>query len=116
MPHSIDTHPRFVFRFGESLRALLLIVIVVMVCGTAMAQGTFTVYSLPNDDVFLFFIAPGPDGNIWFSSQGMDGSGKVGRITPLGVITEFATPGVGAPGGITAGPDGNLWLTQGTEI
>ena len=47
-----------------------------------------------------------------------NGSG-IGRITPGGTITEFTgagspgiTPGLGSPGGITAGPDGALWFTE----
>ena len=52
-------------------------------------------------------IATGPDGNVWFPEQ--DG-GRIGRITPLGVVTEFSS-GIAsgaAPGRITLGPDGNL--------
>src|SRR6202035_2190121 len=36
----------------------------------------------------------------------------IGRITPVGTITEFRTPGVsGTLNGITLGPDGNMWFT-----
>jgi virginiamycin B lyase len=52
----------------------------------------------------------GPDGNLWFTEQ----VGKIGRITPAGVITEFSVPTANSgPDGITAGPDGNLWFTEG---
>jgi len=55
-------------------------------------------------------ITSGPDGNLWFTEPGIS---KVGRITPTGVITEFATATGGAsPTGITAGPDGNVWFTE----
>src|SRR4029450_11320803 len=56
-------------------------------------------------------IIAGPDGNLWFTEPGIN---KIGRITPLGVVTEFSTgitPGA-APIGITAGSDGNLWFTE----
>src|SRR5262249_53545034 len=51
---------------------------------------------------------------------GINGNGSgIGRITPDGTITEFTgagqpgvTPGLGSPGGITAGPDGALWFTE----
>ena len=39
---------------------------------------------------------------------------RIGRITPLGVVTEFSAgiTGGAKPLGITAGPDGNLWFTE----
>jgi len=38
---------------------------------------------------------------------------KIGRITPAGVITEFAVPTTGdGPDFICVGPDGNLWFTR----
>ena len=46
--------------------------------------------------------------SLWFTEFLRD---KIGRITPLGVVTEFGlTPGT-APEAITTGPDGNLWFT-----
>src|SRR5262245_21913361 len=56
-------------------------------------------------------ITRGPDGNLWFC-EGL--AGRIGRITPAGVVTEFSaglTPG-GQPTEITRGPDGNLWFTE----
>jgi parallel beta-helix repeat protein len=39
--------------------------------------------------------------------------GKIGRLTPAGVLTEFAIPTPESiPVGIAAGPDGNLWFTE----
>jgi virginiamycin B lyase len=64
-------------------------------------------------------ITTGPDGNLWFTE--LD-AGKIGRITPLGAITEFALPS-GAfsvanseANTIVAGPDGNLWFTSAYDI
>jgi streptogramin lyase len=56
-------------------------------------------------------IAAGPDGNIWFTEAG---AGRIGRMTPAGIITEFPIPGgqAGSPRGIVAGPDGNLWFIE----
>jgi streptogramin lyase len=56
-------------------------------------------------------IAVGPDGNLWFTEFDVS---RIGRITPAGVVTEFAT-GITAgnyPSGIAAGADGNLWFTE----
>lgn len=73
-------------------------------------------------------IVTGADGNLWFTGQGAIGAngcceplrpvpGRIGRITPSGVITEFTTPNsaggpVTNPAGIAAGPDGDLWWTE----
>jgi len=61
-------------------------------------------------------IAPGPDGNMWFTDQAgsAGGTSELGRITPGGTITESAAglPVGTAPAGITTGPDGNLWFTD----
>ena len=55
-------------------------------------------------------ITLGPDGNMWFVEIFTD---KIGRMTPSGVITEFALPTpVSAPNDIAAGSDGNLWFTE----
>ena len=55
-------------------------------------------------------IVTGPDGNVWFAESV---TGQVARITPQGVVTQFAagTPLYG-PANIAVGPDGNLWFTE----
>jgi streptogramin lyase len=59
-------------------------------------------------------ITVGPDGNLWFTENlnGPKEGGRIGRITPAGVITEFCCVQKHLSGGITAGPDGNLWFTE----
>jgi virginiamycin B lyase len=55
-------------------------------------------------------ITLGPDGNLWFTETT---ASKIGKITPAGVVTEFALPSQGSlPSGITSGPDGALWFTE----
>ena len=55
-------------------------------------------------------IAAGSDGNLWFTEPG---TAQVGRVTPSGVVTEFATPTKSSqPWGIASGSDGNLWFTE----
>jgi streptogramin lyase len=60
-------------------------------------------------------IAPGPDGNLWFTDFGTP---AIGRVTPDGTITLFTQANSNlnagsAPHGIAPGPDGNLWFTDG---
>jgi streptogramin lyase len=60
-------------------------------------------------------LAPGADGNVWFTFDrdfnSPDG-GAIGRITSRGKVTKF-TAGLdrrSEPGNIVVGPDGNLWF------
>ncbi len=54
-------------------------------------------------------IAAGPDGNMWFTAST---AGRVGRITPAGVITEWQVDdGGSSPSGITAAGD-DLWFVK----
>ncbi len=70
---------------------------------------------------YLDSVAPGPDGNVWFTAYGdpnyFDPSkpftfpDSVGRIDPTGHITLYPLPeGSSAPQAITAGPDGRMWI------
>ena len=55
-------------------------------------------------------IITGADGNLWFTERQ---SNQIGRITPAGVLTEFALPNPAVlPRGICSGSDGSLWFTQ----
>lgn len=65
-------------------------------------------------------IAPGPEGDLWFTYpvQGVRGpyGGYLGRMTTRGRFTLFSTTGAGgAPFGIAAGPDDTLWYTASTR-
>jgi virginiamycin B lyase len=54
----------------------------------------------------------GSDGNIWFDLNG--GSSTIlGRITPLGEISEFNEAATYGPRRLTLGPDGDVWYTAG---
>ena len=50
-------------------------------------------------------IVAGPDGNLWFTSDGF-----LSRMTPNGVVTDF--PLTGRALGVTVGPDRNIWFTE----
>jgi streptogramin lyase len=55
-------------------------------------------------------IATGPDGNLWFTESI---GNKIGKITPAGVITDFALNiPKSDPIGIVSGPGGLLWFTE----
>lgn len=74
------------------------------------SDGTYCEFSVPTPDAFPLGIVAGPDGNLWFTEAK---SGKIGRITLTGEITEFETgSGVGALNPIVVGSDGNLWFTE----
>lgn len=57
-------------------------------------------------------IAPGPDGNLWFTYS--HASGRVARIATDGSVTDLASsiPSGTGPYDVAAGPDGNVWFTQ----
>lgn len=74
-------------------------------------SGAVTEYLVPTDGLEMGDkIVAGADGNLWFTES--YGTGKIGRITPAGVFTEFTTGITGSPRGITAGSDGNIWFTE----
>jgi len=59
-------------------------------------------------------ITTGPDNALWFTEAG--GTGKIGRVTTSGAVTEFSLVGGSTAGfgshPITTGPDGALWFTE----
>ena len=54
-------------------------------------------------------IVEGPDGNMWVTLEGTQGTNGVARITPAGNVTEF--PLANTSYGIAVGPDDNLWVS-----
>jgi streptogramin lyase len=73
--------------------------------GVMTTTGSFSLFTGISGNVQN--VTYGPDGNIWFTEPSAN---KVGRITPLGVVTEWPTTH-DKPWDITAGPDGNVWFT-----
>jgi streptogramin lyase len=60
-------------------------------------------------EIYPKAITAGPDGNMWFTTEG----NRIGRITTSGTVTEFTLPEGqfdNFPSRITAGPDGNVWF------
>ena len=97
-----------------ALRAMLMAVVVAAALSPpagAVTVRTFTSGLTPASQPTR--IAPGADGNMYFTEFA---AGNIGRITPGGAITESASGG-GAPGtrqpfGITALGDGSVYYTQ----
>jgi streptogramin lyase len=85
--------------------------------GRITTTGTITEFTAGLNAVArLEVIAPGPDGNLWFTDRGIAPSSTpaIGRITPSGTITEFSA-GLNAgasPRSIASGSDGNLWFAD----
>ncbi|HET9343952.1 MAG TPA: hypothetical protein VFO25_13675 [Candidatus Eremiobacteraceae bacterium] len=74
-------------------------------------KGALKTFTIPSSDTTqLGSDGIGPDGNVWF----VEGS-HIAKITPVGVITEFAYPdssSVNCCGGVTTGSDGNVWFAH----
>src|SRR5437588_1161307 len=63
--------------------------------------ASVTAFAMPSAHAEPQGIVAGPDGNLWVTE-----AGRVARVTPSGVITEFDPPSSGSVY-ITAGPDAN---------
>jgi streptogramin lyase len=79
-------------------------------------SGRIVEYSLPEPYTFLFYLAVGPDGNLWFSASTNPDTFLIGKITTTGSIQEYVIPMInglqGAAELLVAGPDGNMWFVE----
>jgi virginiamycin B lyase len=71
------------------------------------AAGSVTQFPLPTLSAYPGSITTGPDGALWFAE-----TGKIGRMTTSGALTEFALPSGRTPNSIRSAPDGTLWFTE----
>jgi streptogramin lyase len=55
----------------------------------------------------------GSDKNVWFTEQGIP---RIGKITPAGVVTEYAIPSGDWGYDIAAGASGTVWFTESSKI
>jgi streptogramin lyase len=87
------------------------IAIALLFSSAATSAQTITEFPIPTTDSQPNFIAPGPDGNLWFLENA---GNRVAKITISGTVTEFpALPtAFSGPAAITAGPDGALWFAE----
>jgi virginiamycin B lyase len=91
---------------NRTVRAALLGALCALLLASASAGAIQTVEYRTGITQPIAAIAAGPDGNLWFTEP----SGRIGRITPGGAVTEFAAP---APLlAIAAGPDGAMWFSE----
>lgn len=101
----------FISALARVFAALSFIALGLVLFGLPQANAfTINEFTLPLTTTGPAGITAGPDGNLWFNEF----IGKIGRITPAGVVTEFPNYSSSFmwPGGITAGPDGNIWFTE----
>src|SRR5438874_11924338 len=63
----------------------------------------------PSTVLAPFAIAPGPDGNLWFTELNAP---RIGRISAAGQIDTFELKSGGLPERLTAGPDDAIWFTD----
>jgi streptogramin lyase len=96
---------------GGNRAAACVITVLAALCLPAAAHASFTIqeYPTPTAGSDPMGIALGSDGNIWFTEHD---AGRIARVTPGGVVTEYPLDPASEPTDITAGPDGNLWFTE----
>jgi virginiamycin B lyase len=72
-------------------------------------QGVMNIYPVPSPGAYVGWLMA-EKGMVWFAERD---TGKIGRITATGAITEFSLPSSDAvPQGIVRAPDGNLYITE----
>jgi streptogramin lyase len=93
--------------------AMALSVLAALVAAETSKAVSIAEFRLPIANSGPLGIAPGGDGNVWFTENR---GHRFGRITPVGKIDDFSTgSGISAdalPAQMTVGPDGNLWFTE----
>src|SRR5919206_933951 len=78
---------------------------------TAAADNDVRITEIPVQIPFPgpLMVAPGPDGNVWYTG-GINR--EIGRVTPTGSFTNFPAPASKFIFDITPGTDGNMWFTD----
>jgi len=73
-------------------------------------QGDMTTYSVPEPKPNIGWMATDPESNVWFVERL---TGKVGKITPDGELTEYSLPTATAlPQGLVFARDGNVYVSE----
>src|SRR5260221_11419312 len=86
---------------------------------TRELKGMISEFPLPTPNTQLGDITAGPDDAVWFTevipnaqNSSVTITGKIGRITPAGHISEFPLPSTRNTTAIIAGPDDHLWVNE----
>jgi virginiamycin B lyase len=92
------------------IAAALLLIVPALAPAQQIGIGMYSLPLVNNGTPGPYWIAPGPDGALWFTETW---GNSIGRITTAGKATEYPLPTPGSfPECITAGPDGALWFTE----
>ena len=80
--------------------------------GSMTTGGVVAGHDLPTDGL-VNGVAAGPDGNLWVTEESLPAGpqGRIVRVTPLGVTSEFLLGNGVRPREIVAGSDGAMWFT-----
>ena len=73
------------------------------------AENVIFRYPLPHANSFPSYMATGSDKNVWFTENN---AARIGKITPSGVVTEYAIPSRQTGYDIAAGATGTLWFSE----
>jgi virginiamycin B lyase len=84
---------------------------------TASGQFGIQYFPIPVPDVAVTDVTAGPDGNLWFLTNGGESLNPDGiaKITPSGTFTNYPLTAPGLLTDIAPGPDGNLWYIRSRE-
>jgi virginiamycin B lyase len=83
------------------------------------STGAVTEYAIPQLPLEIISpagITAAPDGNVWATLDGQLGDDGLARVTPSGIITEYAVSQGASPEVIVTGPDGNLWFSENGHV
>ncbi len=80
----------------------------------ASGQLSFQYFPITVPDVAVTDITAGPDGNLWFLTNGGESLNPDGlaKITPSGTFTNYPLADDGLLRDIAPGPDGNVWYVR----
>src|SRR5262249_48797727 len=76
--------------------------------GRVNGDGSISEFPIPTGASLPMGLAPGPDGNLWFT-ESADVGNALGRVS---AIVDYQLTTAASPVQIVSGPDGNLWFGE----